>query len=368
MRVLAFGRALLAAQGLAMSIVLAAIAQVAMAQAVMAQVAAPQATTQAPDARSPFQLGVGIHVGQNRNPLEATDTALAEGGFTSFRDEVFWHRVETKQGVLEFPDSLRDLDQLVTRAAGRGVRPLLILTYGNRFYDGGGQLSSEAGIRAYSRYVRFVVKHFKGRVDQFEIWNEWNIGSGGTPAQRAARYGSPEDYARVSHAAFAAVKAENPQALVIGGAFAGYDYKWIDAFGRAGGFDSLDGFSSHPYVFAEGKRGTPESALRHLDELKALIDRLAPRRNVRIYITEAGWPVHAGLNGVSEQVAAEYLQRFMQLASSRPWIAGVWWYDLFDDGDDASNKEHRFGLISRAGVKRPAFQAMAGVRARLAAP
>lgn len=310
---------------------------------------------------APFQVGVGVHVGQNKNALNATADALEQGGLTSFRDEVFWHRLERNKGVLEFPDSLKDLDQLVTRSAARGVRPLLILDYGNPSYDGGGQLSSPEAIAAWSRYVRFVVKHFKGRVEQFEVWNEWNIGSGGTPAQRAARLGSPEDYAKVLKAAYSAVKAENPGATVIGGAFAGYDYKWIEAFGRAGGFASLDGFSSHPYVFAEGKKGTPDSAIRHLDELKALIDRLAPGRNVRVYVTEAGWPVHTGANGVTEQQQSDYLQQFLLLAKSRPWIAGVWWYDLFDDGDDASDKEHRFGLIDRAGVKRPAFQALAGM-------
>ncbi|MEJ0039308.1 MAG: hypothetical protein WDO68_25180 [Gammaproteobacteria bacterium] len=314
---------------------------------------------------APFQVGVGIHVGQNKNPLDATTAALEQGRFTSFRDEVFWHRLERKKGVLEFPDSLRDLDQLVTSAAQRGVRPLLILDYGNPLYDGGGQLSSPEARAAWSRYVRFVVKHFKGRVDQFEIWNEWNIGGGGTPAQRAARYGSPEDYAKVLQAAYAAVKAESPTATVLGGAFAGYDYKWIEAFGRAGGFNSLDGFSAHPYVFAEGKKGTPESAIRHLDELKAVIDRLAPGRNVRVYVTETGWPVYSGVNGVTEPQAADYLQRFMLLAKSRGWIAGVWWYDLFDDGDEAENTEHRFGLIDRAGTKRPAFQALVGVRDKL---
>jgi hypothetical protein len=321
------------------------------------------------DAASPFQLGVGIHVGQNKNALDATDAALTEGGFTSFRDEVFWHRLETKEGVLAFPTSLRDLDDLVTRSVKRGVRPLLILNYGNRFYDGGGLLTSDAGIAAYSRYVRFVVKHFKGRVDQFEVWNEWNIGGGGTPAQRSNRYGDPKDYARVVRAAASAVRAEDPGAQVIGGSFAGYDYSWIEAFGRAGGFSSIDGFSAHPYVFAEGSGGgTPESAIRHLDELKSLVDRLAPGRNLPIYVTEAGWPIHEGRHGVSRQTSAEYLRRFMLLAKSRTWIAGVWWYDLFDDGDDDSNKEHRFGLISRGGVKRPAFQAVADVRKQLVSP
>jgi hypothetical protein len=307
--------------------------------------------------RSTFQMGVGIHVGQNKNDLQATDTALTDGGFTSFRDEVFWHRLEVKRGVLEFPESLRDLDDLVTRASRRGIKPLLILNYGNRFYDGGGLLSSAEGIAAYSRYVRFVVKHFKGRVDQFEVWNEWNIGGGGTEAQRAARYGSPEDYARVLSAAFAAIKAENPSARVIGGSFAGYDYRWVEAFARAGGFNQLDGFSAHPYVFAEGQKGTPESAIKHLEQLKKLIDGVAPGRNVQIYVTEAGWPVHAGKHGVSEDTAGTYLRELMQLAKERPWIAGVWWYDLFDDGDDGANKEHRFGLITRSGAKRPAFEA-----------
>lgn len=318
---------------------------------------------------APFEVGVGVHVGQNRNALEATASALEEARVNSFRDEVFWHRIERKKGVLEFPDSLNDLDQLVTRSAQRGVRPLLILAYGNPLYDNGGQLSSAEGIAAWSRYVRFVVKHFKGRVDQFEIWNEWNIGSGGTPAQRAARYGSPEDYAKVLRAAYAAVKAESASAIVIGGAFAGYDYKWVEAFGRAGGFASLDGFSAHPYVFAEGKtKGTADSAIRHLEDLKALIDDLAPGRNIRVYVTEAGWPVYRGVNGVTEQEAASYLQQFILRAKARPWIAGVWWYDLFDDGDDVANVEHRFGLIDRAGAKRPAFQALANVRDKVVTP
>ncbi len=126
------------------------------------------------------------------------------------------------------------------------MRPLLILNYSNRFCDGGGLLKSPEAIAAYAKYVRFVVQHFKGRVDQFEVWNEWNIGGGGTDAQRASRSGSPEDYAKVLRAAYAAVKAENPSAKVIGGAFAGYDYRWVEAFARAGGFGSLDGFPRIP--------------------------------------------------------------------------------------------------------------------------
>jgi hypothetical protein len=324
--------------------------------------------TRAADAPADFQFGVGVHVGQNRNNLAATEKALTQLGVTSFRDEVFWHRIETKPGVLTFPDNLKDLDQLVTDSAKQGRRPLLILDYGNKLYDDGGQIRSPEGVAAYVRYARFVVRYFRGRVDQFEVWNEWNIGSGGTQAQKSARYGSPQEYAVLLRAAYTAIKGENPSATVIGGAFAGYDYNWIDAFGRAGGFNSLDGFSIHPYVFSDSTRGTPESAIKKLDDLKARVDLLAPGKNVRIYVTEEGWPVHEGEHGVSEETAAAYLQRFMLLAKSRPWIAGVWWYDLFDDGNDAENKEHRFGLLAKDGTPKPAFQALADVRSILAAP
>jgi hypothetical protein len=315
-----------------------------------------------------FQYGVGVHVGQNKNALAATERALAQAGVTTFRDEVFWHRIETQPGKLAFPASLEDLDRLVTDEARAGRRPLIILDYGNKFYDDGGLVHTPAGIAAYVRYVRFVVKHFRGRVDQFEIWNEWNIGSGGTQEQRAARSGSPEDYAALLRAAYPAIKAENPSATVIGGAFAGFDYSWIDAFGKAGGFEFLDGFSIHPYVFSQGKppRGTPEAAMKHLDDLKARLDTLAKGRNVRVYVTEIGWPVNTDVLGVPEETAADYLRQFMTLAKSRPWIAGVWWYDLFDDGDDAKNKEHRFGLIARDGRARPAFQALTDMRTSLA--
>ncbi len=65
---------------------------------------------------------------------------------------------------------------------------------------------------------------------------------------------------------------------------------------------------------------------------------------------------------MTEQQAAAYLRQFMLAGEVAPVDRRrVWWYDLFDDGDTAANTEHRFGLIDRAGVKRPAFQAAAEV-------
>jgi hypothetical protein len=86
-------------------------------------------------------------------------------------------------------------------------------------------------------------------------------------------------------------------------------------------------------------------------------------REIPILVTEMGWPTNKGTHGVTERNAAKYLVRFKTLARSRPWLGGVWWYDLFDDGDTESKAEHRFGLVSRDLRVKPAY-----VAARTLAP
>jgi polysaccharide biosynthesis protein PslG len=316
-------------------------------------------------AASPFQVGVCVHVGHNLNPLAGTITALQ--GLTSFRDEVSWNRIEQQPGVLRLSDNLKDLDTLVEVASSRGQRPLLILDYGNRFYDGGGLIGSPAGIAAFTRYAQFVVRHFKGKVDQFEIWNEWNTGSGApqTPHPK----GDPAAYAALLRAVYPAIKAENPGAVVVGGAVANMDEAWIESFGQAGGFAFVDGFSVHPYNFSErGVRGGPESSIKWLDRIKGTVDRLSGGRAISLYVTEIGWPTHDGPHGVAEDVAAAYAQRFYLLARARPWIAGVWWYELFDDGTDPHNREHHFGLLRPDGGSKAAYGALLKIAPLLESP
>jgi hypothetical protein len=351
---------------------------------------------------APFQFGVSVHVGQNRNSLKDTTAALTNAGL-AFRDEVLWSHVETRDGMKALPPSFNDLDQLVSDAVRRHKPPIVILDYGNSLYDGGEMITSPEGIAAFCRYATFVVKHFQGRVEQFEVWNEWNIGMGTHPLKPR----SAESYVKLLQATYTAIKSANPAATVIGGVVNGVDQKWVDAFGRAGGFSYLDAFSVHPYEFWYGKApaaptnvraaarnavraangwfgsvvqsangqssfrplaGTPEAAFAKIDTLKAKIDQLAPGKNLRVFITEIGWPTNEGAFGIPEGAAAAYLQRFFLLGRSRPWVAGIWWYDLFDDGDDALNKENRYGLLRHKGDAKPAYQALLALRDELESP
>jgi hypothetical protein len=114
--------------------------------------------------------------------------------------------------------------------------------------------------------------------------------------------------------------------------------------------------------------GAPEEATEWIDEQAVKIKAAAAGRNIPIYVSEIGWPTSTGGDGVTEDMAAAYLQRFMLLARCRSSIAGVWWYDLQDDGSDPSNVENGFGLLRQNGQPKPAYTALAQLQHILHAP
>jgi hypothetical protein len=344
---------------------------------------------------SAFQAGVGIHLGRPNDSLRAALAALQPTELT-FRSDAYWSTIESSKGVLSWPSSLDDLDALVDAMVARQLRPILILDYGNKFYDGGTQPFSDAAISAYVRYALYVVQHFQNRVSQFEVWNEWSIGAGAQGA--GSSKGDAIQYTNLLRATYKAIKAIRPDVVVLGGGSGVGDKQlaWVTEFVAAGGLETLDGFSVHPYVHCDGGvkgaskassplaglsnlfepsrsgigtgrvvneviGGTPEEAISRIDTLHQQFGKSQPGRSVPIYITEIGWPTSSGQCGIPQFAAAAYLQRFFLQARARPWIAGVWWYDLFDDGNDDSNREHRFGLFTSTGAAKPAAASLQSI-------
>ena len=340
----------------------------------------------APRASAAQQYGVGVHIGQNQNQVE---TALSDGPF-SLRTDALWQWVETTQGNLSYPDNLKSwLDPIINTIVPLGAQPLIVLDYGNKFYDGGGEPSSAAGIAAYARYAGFMAAHYKGTVSQFEIWNEWNLAQSDTNATA----GTAGAYVAMLKAAYAAIKAANPAATVVaGGGVTNLDSNWVMHFIAAGGLAYADAFSVHPYVHSRARKpappalssrllpiaaaqaqsvapvgGTPEDAIAWVDQVHTMLDNAAGR-SVPIFITEIGWATNMGQYGFSEETQAAYLQRFLLLAHARSYIGGVWWYDLIDDGPDNTNYFQRFGLLRQSGAQKGAFTALLQIKSLLLAP
>src|SRR5438067_8143033 len=120
-----------------------------------------------------FIAGIGTHVTSDQGL-----SLIREAGISWLRDDIAWEQVEREKGVFVMPERY---ERYVDESLRRGIKPLLILCYGNKLYDGGSYPISDEALEAYTRFAEFVVTHFKDRVQLFEIWNEWNIGVGMPP-------------------------------------------------------------------------------------------------------------------------------------------------------------------------------------------
>ncbi|WP_168735711.1 sugar-binding protein [Cohnella fermenti] len=280
-------------------------------------------------------FGTAIHL-LGRTDAAYVDTYLsliADSGIQWIRDDARWSAAETTMGQIDIPAAW---DMYVNKAVAKGIKPLLIVDYGNPLYDGGNAPYTEEGIAAYAAYAGALAEHFAGKVDHFEIWNEWNIG-GGNPEHL-----SPEAYATVLHAAYAAIKAANPNAFVIGGATSGADAAWIERVLEAGGYDDMDAVSIHPYMYPVGPEDGGFAA--SLTTIHNLFANYGPAKP--IWVTEIGWPTNESLSrGVSERMSGVYAVQAYTLALSSGLADKVFWYDFKNDDKPSTSLEGHFGLV-----------------------
>ena len=105
-------------------------------------------------------------------------------------------------------------------------------------------IPNKAGaLDSWENYVARVTGHYKGRIDDWEIWNEpwgnWWLGAGG----------SPELYAQLMTRAHSAAHQANPAVNIIGvDTTSSFDEKWIAPVLKAGGTNSFETFSFHDYT------------------------------------------------------------------------------------------------------------------------
>ena len=113
---------------------------------------------------------------------------VAPLGIRRIRLQAGWAKTEKKKGVYDFAW----LDEVIDDALARGLEIWLETDYGNPIYPGGGGWDlgagfpvSEEGLAAWDRWVEELAKRYKGKVRDFAMWNEPDIGKKKTSEQIA---------------------------------------------------------------------------------------------------------------------------------------------------------------------------------------
>jgi hypothetical protein len=304
----------------------------------------------------PFEIGISVHHGtfieQPVYNLNDTIKALGEFGFESFRDDFGWSFLEDA-GDSGFPEKLQALYALLEAMKGR-AKPLLALTLGSPIFNGGTQPTTDDAQDRYARSAATAVKLGRPYGAAFEIWNEWNLGTG----TRKRIPGTPESYVSLVKKAYPAMKQENPDALVMAGAmatdldpvpFLNRDWVWTRRALELGLLDNTDALSVHLYNTCrrDPAERRPSELIERLRKLIALVDEFKPGQAFPIEITEVGWPNPARGCGYSEDQQISYISQFLISLTQFPSVKGVWLYELKDLGNDHdTNLEHNFGLLT----------------------
>ena len=131
-------------------------------------------------------------------------------GMRYVRLQAGWAKCEKERGVYDFDW----LDHIIDDAVSRGLEPWLELSYGNPVYPGGGTAMLTGGwprgpeaVEGWKAWTRELALRYKGKVHQWEIWNEPENG-----LRRDNR--NPAEMAELAVISARIIKSVDPSALV----------------------------------------------------------------------------------------------------------------------------------------------------------
>ncbi|SHM93476.1 hypothetical protein SAMN05216593_104435 [Pseudomonas asturiensis] len=301
----------------------------------------------------PFIIGVDTQLINDEDAAPQALDLLERAGVNSVRDSAYWTHVEPRRGFLRIDPAWH---AYLRSAQKHRLRPLLVLGYGNPFYENHAKPRHPAVRQAFGNYVSFVAQELTDSVDLYEIWNEWD-------RENPIDAWAAKDYSNLIEETVARIRRQKQPVTVLAGAVTslGMDLGFADRLVQNGLLNQVDGLSLHPYVHCrQEQHHTPErwiAWLRWIDaDLRALATRPVP-----LYLTEMGWPTGSGKCSVSERTQAAFLARSFFLARTLPDIKGVWWYGLMDSGVDPQDPQQNFGLLRKDLSTKPAYATLKAI-------
>ncbi|MBQ7336766.1 MAG: beta-galactosidase [Clostridia bacterium] len=222
------------------------------------------------------------------DPNKAYDK-VARIGVKKVRIQSGWMKTEKQKGVYDFAW----LDRIVSELLSRKLQPWLCLCYGNPLYTelaksvygavGCPPVQSEEEMQAWLRYVDATVRHFEGRIELFEIWNEPDCAYSWKHHENETRdlMKNAYEYGVFARETAKVIKAANPSAKTCGFASVGVgDLAFVNRALSTGLGEYLDYASYHCYSTFDGDR------LRTIQNYRDILDLYNP--NIKIIQGESG--------------------------------------------------------------------------------
>jgi len=205
----------------------------------------------------------------------------------------------------------------------------------------------EAHYTDYARFAAAFAGRYRGRVDHIVVWNEPN-----TAFEWGGRPPDPAAYAALLQAAYPAIKAANPAAIILAAGLAptteppeggrGWnDLLYLQDLYKAGASDYFDALAAHAYGWQAPFAQPPDPGrvnFRRVELLRRVMEQYGDGDKA-VYVTEAGWNDHPRwVHAVRPAARIQYTLEACAWAEQQDWLAvlAFWQFRMPWGGASAS--------------------------------
>jgi hypothetical protein len=313
---------------------------------------------------------------------------VTQAGFNWITEQIEWDAVEVAQGDYNWSE----LDSIVNAANSAGLNLMLSFEHAPVFYRTPTSGLMPGDPTTFGAFMGAVASRYAGQVQAYELWNEENL-------DREAGTGNvdPTTYLPLLESGYSAVKAADPNALVLLGAPSPTtsnvpgsiidDLTYLQNLyainnGEVTGY--FDVLSAHPSGFSNPPDCTPDTPFCSLsgawntDDSFFAFTRVSEYRDImvqngdsnkQIWFTEFGYcsnptppPGYEYCKYVTEDQQAQFLQEAFTMARNTSYVGAMFQFNLnFQLSVPQSDEKWGFGIIRSDYSARPAFGRLLGM-------
>ncbi len=297
-------------------------------------------------------LAINTHIAAGQDEGQDIGIDLVKkAGCGWIMEDMLWCQCEHEKGVFNIPNEHKKFAKKCENA-GLKIRFNMDARGPQAFYAEGSHPVKDVQIEQFARYCTEVAKQFKGLGCAYEICSEWDHQC---KAQKSETENSPEAYAKLLQASYKAIKAVDPDSLVLHAGTCRCNKKWMKRMLEAGGAGYTDALVIHPYPYhlfqispAYTCTQTWMSILDMFNEYEKLSDKYCG--GIPVWNTESGWSTCTEfVNGCTEILQAAYTLQMYIVSKCNKLMKKLNFYVLSDCGKDLANFEHMIGLVGTPG-------------------
>ncbi len=331
---------------------------------------APGPPPNAPGMAVPFH---GVTVALEQYPDSPTRrralARLRDAGFGWVRQRLDWARLEPTPGRFRW----ELVDPLLADVQAVGLEPVVVLDGSPAWardprdrFPVDNPLAPPADPGDFAAFAAQVATRYRDRLRYYQIWDEPNIAP-----HWGNRWVDPVGYARLLQAAASAIRAADPDAVILTGALAptadrGHtamdEVYFLERLYAAGGASAFDVLAIQPFGFGQAPED-PRSRRTVLNFRRAQWIRramlAAQDADTPIWAVRYGWNRRANpvWQAVSPEAQMAFTARAVALAQAEwPWMATMGWA-IDRPAAPPSDPLWGFALVTPQGEETPLLQA-----------